>query len=45
LRYSELARVWVNALIDDDVDLPEKMSAGKMREGVARAMPKRRGRR
>jgi transcriptional regulator with XRE-family HTH domain len=45
LRYSELARVWVNALIDDGVDLPEKMPGGKMREGVTRTTPKRRGRR
>jgi transcriptional regulator with XRE-family HTH domain len=45
LRYSELARVWVNALIDDDVDLPERIPARKMREGVARATPKREDRR
>jgi transcriptional regulator with XRE-family HTH domain len=44
LRYSELARVWVNALIDDDVDLPERIPGRKMREGVGRATSKRRGR-
>lgn len=45
LRYSELARVWVNALIDDDVDLPEKIPAGKMREGVSKPTSRRRARR
>lgn len=35
LRYSELARVWVNALIDDDVNLPEKMPSSTMQQGVA----------
>jgi transcriptional regulator with XRE-family HTH domain len=44
LRYSELARVWVNALIDDNVDLPERIPGRKMREGVGRATYKRRGR-
>lgn len=32
----ERARVWVNALIDDGVDLPGKIPAGKMREGIVR---------
>src|ERR1700750_2087313 len=32
LRYSELARVWVNALIDDDINLPEKIPGSKMQE-------------
>ena len=45
LRYSELACIWVNALIDDDVDLPAKIPAGKMREGVIRAASKKRARR
>ena len=45
LKYSELARVWVNALIDDDVDLPKKLPDGKMREGVVRLTGKKRGRR
>jgi len=42
LRYSELARVWVNAFVDDAVDLPEKIPAGKMREGVVRVISKKR---
>ena len=45
LKYSELACVWVNALIDDTVDLPEKIPAGKMREGVVRVSSQKRGRR
>jgi transcriptional regulator with XRE-family HTH domain len=45
LRYSELACIWVNALIDDDVDLPAKIPTGKMREGVIRAASKKRARR
>jgi transcriptional regulator with XRE-family HTH domain len=36
LKYSELARVWINALVDDSVDLPEKLSCAKMHEGVKR---------
>ncbi len=36
LKYSELARVWVNALIDDAVELPEKLPGSGMQEGVRR---------
>jgi len=36
LKYSELARVWINALVDDGVDLPEKLPAVRMHEGVKR---------
>jgi transcriptional regulator with XRE-family HTH domain len=25
LKYSEVARVWINALVDDDVDLPQRI--------------------
>lgn len=44
LRYSELARVWVNALIDDGVELPGKIPGNKMQEGVRRATSKGRRR-
>jgi transcriptional regulator with XRE-family HTH domain len=38
LKYSELARIWVNALIDDAQDLPKKIPTSKMQEGVRRAI-------
>lgn len=41
LKYSEVARVWVNAFIDDDSDLPEKIPSRSMREGVKRKALKR----
>lgn len=34
LRYSELAKVWINALVDDGVELPEKLPCVRMHEGV-----------
>jgi transcriptional regulator with XRE-family HTH domain len=47
LRYSQAANVWVNAIVDDDVDLPEKIpSAGthagtkKVHKNKARARAK-----
>lgn len=42
LKYSELTRIWVNALIDDAQDLPEKIPSREMREGVRRAVAARR---
>lgn len=36
LRYSEIAKVWINAIVDDDVDLPEKLPCGRMQEGRKR---------
>jgi transcriptional regulator with XRE-family HTH domain len=44
LKYSELARVWVNTLIDDAVDLPEDIPSNKMREGVRRMTSNRKAR-
>jgi transcriptional regulator with XRE-family HTH domain len=36
LRYSHAARVWVNALIDDGLDLPERIPSNVMSDGVRR---------
>jgi transcriptional regulator with XRE-family HTH domain len=41
LRYSELARVWVNALIDDSVNLPKKLPSSTMLEGITMAVKKK----
>lgn len=37
LKYAQLAGVYVDALIDDDVDLPEKLPARPKQEGIKRA--------
>ncbi len=34
LKYSKAVRVWVNVLIDDQLDLPTKLPAQRMHEGV-----------
>jgi transcriptional regulator with XRE-family HTH domain len=34
LKYSEVARVWINALVDDGVDLPTNIPAKEMHSGV-----------
>ncbi len=36
LRYSEIARVWVNAFIDDGVNLPKRLPCKTMSEGERR---------
>lgn len=36
LRYSEVAKVWMNALVDDETDLPESLPANQMHPGVKR---------
>lgn len=34
LHYSELAGVWVNVIIDDDVDLPSRLPCSPMHAGI-----------
>jgi transcriptional regulator with XRE-family HTH domain len=36
LRYSEVSKVWLNALVDDDVDLPEEFPSSEMHSGIKR---------
>lgn len=42
LRYSAIARVWVNVLIDDDLNLPSLLPAKAMHAGVKQARTKSR---
>lgn len=41
LEYAEAANVWVEALIKDSVDLPERLPSAVKHEGVPRAAPTR----
>lgn len=41
LKYSEVARVWINALVDDDVDLPRIIPNTEMHAGIRRKATKR----
>jgi transcriptional regulator with XRE-family HTH domain len=37
LRYARAANVYVDALIDDDLDLPQRLPSAKKSEGIKRA--------
>jgi transcriptional regulator with XRE-family HTH domain len=41
LQYSEISGVWVNSIIDDDVDMPEKLPANPKSEGIKRTGSKK----
>lgn len=34
LRYSNLAKIWINALVDDRIDLPKRIPAANMDAGT-----------
>jgi transcriptional regulator with XRE-family HTH domain len=36
LRYAQLAGVWMDVLVDDEIDLPEKLPSSKKHEGLKR---------
>src|SRR5258707_764654 len=42
LRYSEAAKVWINAIVDDDLNLPEKIPSPEMHSGIRTRIGKRR---
>ena len=41
LRYGEVAGVWVDVLINDELDLPEKLPCSPKHEGIKRASASR----
>jgi transcriptional regulator with XRE-family HTH domain len=42
LRYSELANIWLEVLVRDDLDLPERLPADRKSEGIKRKRVTRR---
>lgn len=40
LKYSKVACVWVNVLIDDELDLPTALPSNQMHEGIKRKQRK-----
>lgn len=43
LAYARTANVWADVLIDDDLDLPEKLPGRTKHEGVRRQQKRKRG--
>jgi hypothetical protein len=41
LQYSEVAKIWINALVDDEVYLPEKIPSDEMHAGSTRKLGKK----
>jgi transcriptional regulator with XRE-family HTH domain len=39
LQYARVANVWMDALVDDDLDLPARLPSAKKHEGVRRRHP------
>lgn len=44
LRYSEVSGCWINALVDDQVDLPENLPCSEMSAGTRRTSSTKRKR-
>jgi transcriptional regulator with XRE-family HTH domain len=42
-RYSEISGVWVNSIIDDEIDIPDKLPCSRMCEGIRRKSKLRKG--
>ena len=41
LKYAQAAGVWIDVLVDDDLDLPERLPASPKSEGLRRKKPSR----
>jgi len=39
-RYAEVARVWIDVLVDDDLDLPNEIPSSSKSEGIRRGAAK-----
>lgn len=41
LKYAQAAGVWIDVLVDDEIDMPEKLPASPKSEGIRRKKPSR----